>query len=164
MPRCGFPRLEAFGSAHRSNSECMPPSLPESATLADDVGTVIDAPIISAIPPFPPNVAVEDAPQGGSGGRVSSDRTLFGSATRRVRTPTPSPTPLIAGTVGKDDREVTQRVRGSSSWISSPHPLLYPISTNAHTIATGGKRQRVAQEDLPEDFKKVGRCDYVCAW
>lgn len=39
----------------------MPPPLPEGIALADDAGPMIDTPIISAIPPPPPEVAVEDA-------------------------------------------------------------------------------------------------------
>lgn len=132
MPQCGFARRETSESACRSASagENSEPSRP-----ATEVGPVIDAPVISAIP-FPPSMDGTEEVARHDG---FSDRTLTGSATQRARTPTPPPLPSFADPSKDDDRKVTLWARRSSSRTGSPHPLLCPIPQSVPATSAGNK-------------------------
>lgn len=87
MPRCGFDHREAPESACWSSFEGVGsgPSGP-----AAEVGPVIDAPMIVAIPPSLTADGVEEGSHhDGLGGWGTKYRTLSGTIAQRARTPTP---------------------------------------------------------------------------
>lgn len=110
---------------------------------------MIDASIVSSLPPLPSIENTENADmttrREASNGCCSSDRTLTSSAALRARTPTSPPAPMVPGQPEQNKCEVTQAICRSTSRIGTSYPSIqiHTLVLSVQVATASSKRQRV---------------------